>query len=143
VVDPALEMEQFFGEADHFITFPESTVGHEWHSVVYIHGRYKLHMKVHVELNNSTYRVEGMLDEPVFYLFEMDHRDSGGSGDQVGMAFKGQSVFGIEEWRRLVDAGGDFSAIGIKVVPDNPVPGVEAYIEACRKDLVRVRPEGE
>jgi hypothetical protein len=76
---------------------------------------------------------------------EAVRRYPGGSPGQVGMAYnsKSQRTFGAREWRHLVENGGDFQAIGIKVTTGNPVPGVEEYIAAVRRDRLQVRPKSQ
>jgi hypothetical protein len=59
-------------------------------------------------------------DEPLFYIREV-------VGVDIGLAEKPvirigeQRQFGAAEWKRLVDAGGDFRAIGFKIITNEPV----------------------
>ncbi len=144
VMPETLQIEELFGEADHFIThygFPQET--HTWNSEVYFYGRYVLTMQAKVQMDKEFRRVEKVVVAPVFYLNEIRSVDFDHNG-QIGCRYGGtQTNFGIDKWHKLYKAKGDFSVLGLKVVRDQPVKDVDKLGNAVRKNRVRVRPKAE
>ncbi len=136
-VPEARQIEEFYGEADHTISHSgDFGPRQKWTSNVYLHGRYWLAMQVDVRLNWSSSGVEEVIGEPLFRLCEIDKIEHYANGG-VGASFNGRAEvkFGKAEWAKVVAAKGDLSVLGIRIVKDDPIPDVDAYIHAKRKDI--------
>jgi hypothetical protein len=85
--------------------------------------RYELLMQLPVEFDSSGKKVTGY-GEPKFYLHEVESVERLADG-RSSTSYRGSSqrVFGSAEWRKIVDAGGDFRAVGYTMTKDQPVPG--------------------
>lgn len=137
----ALQIEELFGEADHFIThYGSSEPTHTWNTETFIAGRYEFTMQVEVQLDKGARRVEKIVGEPIFYLSEI--RNVFYDNGQVGCFYNGSKhlVFGLAEWKKIYESGGDFSTIGYTLRRDDPVENIEQYIAAVREPRIRVRP---
>jgi hypothetical protein len=90
-----------------------------WTSSVGLHGRYIFGLSVAVEHDRGWKTISG--GEPIFTLFEIESVQTDSSG-RVRVAYTGfQKSFGREDWARLKEGNGDFSAIGIKLTTESPV----------------------
>jgi hypothetical protein len=141
-IPEAKQIEDLLGEADHFISYSGPSVPQEWNTEVHFGGRYVLTMQVVVETSFGFSDVTAVKGEPRFYFSEVS-RVVRGPNRQCGAFFDGNSErhFGRAEWRKIVAANGDFSAIGIKLKRGPPVPDFDRYVRAIRKDRVRVAPD--
>jgi hypothetical protein len=139
VIPQVKEMESMLGEADHFITHYGMKKGPlKWTSTVFFAGRYQLSMRVNVELNDSQHAVLRVVSEPKFYLLEVvGFKSEGTERPELSPV---QPVFGLADWNKLVEAKGDFSAIGITVHRDRPVKGHDEYAKGWRDLRERIRP---
>ena len=143
-IPQSLEIEELFGEADHFITHWGMEDGPlHWNSEVYFYGRYSLTMQVYVEVDGRYGKVIRMVDEPEFLLCEYTAARPEGSGGGWGADPGEQHWLSPAEWKTLVENNGDFSAIGITVYRDRPVPGFDGFVRAKRRPRLRVRPAGD
>ena len=137
----ALQIEELFGEADHFIThYGSSEPTHTWNTETFIAGRYRLSMEIEVQLDRNARRVEKIVGNPTFYLFEI--RKVLDDNGQIGCSYNSskQLIFGLAEWKKIYESGGDFSTIGYTLRRDDPVENIEQYIAAVREPRIRVRP---
>jgi hypothetical protein len=129
------EMEQLFGDGDHFITHYGFSPGpKEWNSEVFFGGRYTLTLQVDVVIEGRT--VAKSISPPKFYLSEVEKVvvDNGGAGAN----FSGQWVLDEAQWKKLVQAKGDWSVIGIPVKTNSPVPGFENYVKGLRAPRMKI-----
>ncbi len=139
-IPAALEIEALYGEADHFISYSGPNVDKKWRTEVFFDGRYILTMEIVVKTNQSFNEVIEVVGEPSFFLSEASEiivpKERG-----VETTFSGDWKFGLEEWRTLFKAKGDFSAIGIILKKNQPVNNFESYVESKKRLRVRVRPD--
>jgi hypothetical protein len=114
-------------QAQHVITHYSGTKGPTyWTSKAGIHGRYVLSVSFPIDFADAGRIKPTRTGEPVFRLVEMSEIRVGTDGSLEGSGFtKTQLTFGPEGWRRLVEAGGDLSVLGIKVVTDQPLEHFE------------------
>jgi len=133
----AVEMEQLFGSADHFIThfgFPNKDTN-TWHTCAYFGGRYEVSMDVQVKVDYANKRIV-LAGEPRFQIIEKTYvelRDGG----QVASGVGNQMEFGIDEWEKVVAAKGDFSVIGFPLNPE-PTPDFDVFLRARRGPRVPI-----
>jgi len=130
----AVEMEEVFGDADHFIThFGRTDRSKTWTTDVYFGGRYNLAMQVDVEIDYQTSTVR-QTGEPRFWLLEVTRVSEGGTRAN----FRGlHKEFGQVEWRKLCDADGDWAAIGVKI-DVRSVPDFDKFVRSVRKDRLPI-----
>lgn len=83
-------------------------------------------MKIDVKFDNQREKVIGY-GEPKFSLTEIEKvtpSDDGTTDMRFGDL---QLRFGAQEWQKVYDAHGDFSALGVKLVKDKPVLNLEEW----------------
>jgi hypothetical protein len=135
----AVQMEELFPVADHFIThFGFSNGPRIWNTVVYFGGRFELTMQVDVEIDYSTSRVVRAIGTPVFYLNAVESLKITSDGSADG-TFRGQDhrTFGPIEWETIRKRNGDLTVIGIQE-GSLPVPQFDAFVATSRRPRVRV-----
>lgn len=137
-VPVAREMEELFGEADHFITnFAHDYKPKTWNTEVYFGGRYRLAMQVRVKIDYWK-NVVTQIGEPKFYLrVAKDIQMRNGEARIMNNIGQDQIDFSENEWRVLRDSGGDVAAIGLKSRP-NPVEHFDEYAENVRSHRVPI-----
>ena len=136
-VPAALQMEELFGDCDHFITdFGGRQLGSEWHSVAYFGNRYRLTMAVPIKVDYSrrSFSAEGDPHFIVNEVLKVTISNSGIVGSHMGKQF----TFNKSDWNRLYSHKGDFSAIGIVLTP-GPVDGFEEYRKAWSSPRVKIQ----
>ncbi len=90
-----------------------------------LYERYELTMQMPAVFDSSRSKVIGY-KKPRFTLWEaasVKRNKSGFAETTLNPAGGGQ--FGPEEWKRIVESGGDFGAIGYAMITNQPVPGFE------------------
>lgn len=133
------QIEELFGNSDHFIGHHgDRSLGNDWSTVAYFYDRYVLTMKVDVKVPYSFDKVETILSEPRFTLNEVEKVTFHSGGDVVGASFGAQHRFSLKDWKKLYEANGDFSVIGIDVKKDRPVKDFGKYVVGKRDDRIQV-----
>jgi len=97
-----------------------------------VNDRYSLTVQMPVSFAADNKSITS-LGDPKFYLLEITHiqqLDGTLRALQYGQNFE----FGVKEWQQIVDAGGDFSAAGIKLRSD-PVDGIEIVKVEINKSM--------
>ena len=131
------EMEALFGEGDHFITHYEFSPGpKKWNTEIYFGGRYRFTMQVDVEIDYKKHVIERYTSPPKFYLWEIGPLTRE-KGEIVGAKIADQWIFDEAKWRKLVEAKGDWSVIGLPMKKDNPIPGFDEYVKGWRAPRVQ------
>lgn len=133
LIEEAQQMESLFGEVDHFV----SSDG-QWNSEAFFAGRYVLTMQVDVKVSADFDEVLTIRGTPEFHLREVERVRILDDGRVHASFSKNGGTIGLAEWKRVVEAGGDFSMIGIKTTLDQPVKSFEKYVQALRRDRVKV-----
>ncbi len=132
----AVELEELYGDADHFIThFGFGRMPLQWNTEVFFGDRYILTMQVDVEVDYAKRRVVPV-GKPVFYLTEVDtvsHTEFG----NVVESYSNSYTFGLEEWEKVFASKGDFSTIGISI-NSTPVAGFHEVVRAARRPRIPV-----
>jgi hypothetical protein len=117
--------------------FPDAQVNYSYFApkrepgfdlVVVLEGRYELNMKLPVTFDPAGRQVVSY-GEPQFYLSE--------AAEVVGRCVSYNPAhgrqFGSSEWKKVVENGGDFGAIGYTVLKSQPVAGLqELMVEGQR-----------
>lgn len=97
-----------------------------------LYDRYQFSMVVPVTFADRRRKIK-TFGEPEFLLQEVSSvvpNPEGEGGVSISWNTDGQRRFGASDWQRIVNAGGDFSAIGYTCVTNDPVPG----FDKLRKD---------
>jgi hypothetical protein len=136
----AMQMESLFGEGDHFISSPGHDGIRKWNSVVFFGCRYTLTMEVHIKTDPEFSRVTEVVGSPLFILNEATQVTTSPDGS-VRTQFSNDWKFGLNDWKKVFDAKGDFSVIGIKTKNDAGIQGFDAYVKGEREPRLRVRPD--
>ncbi len=110
--------------------FPDAEVRHRnfdaslgFDVVVDLHGRYELTIQLPVVFDPAHRNVIGY-GEPKFYLVEAASVIRNKSGiAETTLNPESERHFGSAEWRKVVEAGGNFGAIGYKMLTNRPVQG--------------------
>lgn len=128
-IEPASQMEEVFEDCRHYITYSGDHTSPIWNSVAFFGGRYQLTMQVPVQIRSAA---EGrMAGQPQYLLLEVERVDHTPDG-RVQTSF-GQNIrFGPDEWRKVYEADGDFSAAGFKIGDRPPVTGFDDFAAAHR-----------
>ncbi len=137
LIEPAKQMEELFGDSDHFITHYGMQDGPlTWNSEVHFGGRYSLTMQVKVQVDYEQNKVIGETEAPRFFLREIEEVsliDGGRHLARIGM----NKNFGIDEWRKVVEAQGDLSVIGIEL-NEQEVEHFESFVRGVRRPRDRI-----
>jgi hypothetical protein len=134
-----LQMEALFGKGDHFISSLNRNGTHDWNSEVFFGGRYTLTMQVEVKTDKDFSEVTEVTGRPSFVLTEAC-RIVVSSNRVAGADFSNDWKFREDDWKKVVDANGDFSVIGIKMKTSEPLDGFDQYVKSVREPRIRVRP---
>jgi hypothetical protein len=134
----ARQIDDLLGPARHQLAnYTEPDIA-EWQTEVLFGGRYELMMTVSVRVDRGSGRVTEIVGEPRFMLSEITEI---WNSREVLYGGPGQREFGVDQWRRVVKAGGDFSVIGIKLNYNHPVPGFESF-QAGFSNGIQMRRDG-
>ena len=118
------EVTQFaamFPHADHVITHYSGTKGDSiWNSRAGIHGRYVIVLTFKIDFDPSRTQPT-RISPPTFHLREIAKIEEMPDGKLDWNYSKNQIRFGIDEWNRLRESGGDLSVLGIEVITDQPL----------------------
>jgi hypothetical protein len=88
-----------------------------------LHERYEFRMQLPVHFDPERRSVVGY-GEPKFVIWEAASVTRGPTGvAATTLNSAGERHFGPTQWRRLVEHGGDFTAIGYTMVTNQPVAG--------------------
>ena len=134
------EVEALFGASnvDHFIRpFTGAAV---WNSAAYFAGRYTLELRVPIEIDYEHCRVKEALGPAEVEIDEVTKVEFYGSGSPGARLEGGHWRLTENEWRSLVQNGGDWSVVNIAIVSNAPVKDFEAYANSLR-DPIRYRME--
>jgi hypothetical protein len=122
MIPEAQQIDDLLGPAWHSISNYQEPDLAEWQTEALFAGRYELSMWVSVRVDRNSGRVAGVVGEPRFRLLEIEEiRNS------REVSYKDQREFGLDQWRQVVRAQGDFSAIGIQLDRSRPVSGFDRY----------------
>jgi hypothetical protein len=136
-IPESMQIEKWFGEADHFISYSGPNVQQHWYTEVFFDGRYVLTMRVDVRTSPAFSDIIEVPGEPEFFLHEVEEvSDESGTGAKFTKEWR----FGRNDWKKVNDANGDFSVIGITIKKNQPVQHFEAYARGQKEPRIRVRP---
>jgi len=125
------EMEALFGEGDHAITHYAFSPGpKDWWTEIHFGGRYTLTMHVDVEIDYEKNLIVKYVSPPRFSLVEVGSlvREN---GEIRGAKIADQWFFDEMRWKKLVEAKGDWSVIGLPV-KNSLIPSFDEYVKICR-----------
>ncbi len=128
-IEPAAQMDRLFDECRHYITYGRPNNASIWNSVAYFGSRYELTMQVPVAIASSN--IGKKTGNPRFYLVEIREVTVSAKG-QVEATFGESLEFGLAEWNKVVDANGDFGAIGFQFKNDAPVKNFDMLTAHAR-----------
>jgi hypothetical protein len=124
--------------ADFVRLFPDCTVSYVYfggnkypgfNATVVLKDRYVLRMLVPVTISYSEKKVINY-GEPDFYLHEAKQVQE----REISYDARGQLIFGLTEWQKIVANNGDFEAIGYTMKTDMPVPGLKELIRQSNRN---------
>lgn len=143
-IPAARQMQEVYGDVDHAISYHGSLeVGNEWWTEVFLHGRYELTMWVPVRMGEDFDQVLAVEGEPTFQLREINRIEIDQYGSPVAYYnAAAQQTFGIEEWKKIYEADGDLSVLGI-TVKKKPLKHWDGYVAAVRRSRIKLPPEDE
>lgn len=132
VIPEAKQIDDLFEPAWHKLSNYQEPDIAEWQTEALIAPRYELSMWVAVRVDRSSGQVTEVVGEPRFRLVEIDEiRNS----REVSYNGNHQREFGLDQWRQVVRAKGDFSAIRIQLDRNDPVSGFDRYKAAPRNGI--------
>lgn len=130
-VPTAVQMEELFrSNVRHALVNvrPEDYQKMSWQTETFFGGKYQLTMDVKVKVDFKA-RTVTQLEEPVFYFFEIEKVDVNSSGSPITTYNPDhEKHFGIAEWKKVYESGGDFSKIGIEIKPE-VVKNMKVFID--------------
>jgi hypothetical protein len=111
---------ELFPNSLHVINYYSGEVGEpKWSSKISLYKRYVFRMSLPIQLDHSRTKIVGT-GTPEFDLYEIDSVAKGPSD-----SFSGQTHLvsrpSVEDWRKLVQANGNFAAIGINLDTNRPL----------------------
>ncbi|MFN0198994.1 MAG: hypothetical protein ACKVT0_19780 [Planctomycetaceae bacterium] len=131
------QIEEIFGDADHFIS--RLGMGDEiWNTEVFFGGRYSLTMQVEVNVNYSKKTVK-QVGQPKFYVAECTEimiTPSGMTGAKLKPVIEGPPL-DAKQWIKIYEKRGDFSVLGV-TLNEEPLPNFEKYVKNIRKDRIPI-----
>jgi hypothetical protein len=133
----AVEMEELFGDADHFIThFGMSGKKNIWNTAVFFDGRFELTMQVDIVIDygNNTFSLTG---SPKFFLTEVREIYQLPDG-RFGAKLGANHLFTEEDWKKLYATSGDLSAIAVTPETDDPLPRFDEYVMGWRRPRIPI-----
>lgn len=133
-IPAALQIEEVFGEADHFIDY--SGPRPQWNTGVRFDGRYELTMQVNLKVDRWNGKIVSVDGEPEFFLHEVNEIRE----DSVRYDVSAQRQFGTDQWNQIFAARGDLSPVGIERKKNRPVPGFDDYVRRVSESRTRIRP---
>jgi hypothetical protein len=90
-----------------------------------LYGRYELYMKVPVTFGAHRRKVK-TFGQPEFLLNAISNITNTDNGNlYISYDAGNNHRFGSSEWKRVVESGGEFSAIGYTVVTNSPLPRIQ------------------
>ncbi len=123
----AKEMIALFPGSKSFISYYTGDFGTPtWNTEVGIFGRYILTLQTKITFDATRTAIQSF-EDPLFVLLEVEAFSTLGDGLTKTMYTDVQVKFGKQEWKTLVDSGGDLSTLGISVVKDKPIPGFDVH----------------
>jgi hypothetical protein len=122
---------------DHFITHYgfERDKPVVWNTEVFFGGRWILTCQVDVVVDYERQEISGVVSQPLFYLRELS---SIGLRDGEFTRISKGYYLNLEEWTKVVAAGGDFAIIGVELSTNAPLPGWNEHIRRLRAPRVQV-----
>ena len=129
MIPQAKQIDDLLGPAWHSCSNYKEPNVVEWITTELFAGRYKLEMRVNVEVDRRSGNISKITGEPRFMLCEVYDIEG------RGVSYKYWHEFGAEKWIKIVKAKGDFSVIGIHLDRDNPVPGFAEYKNTPRNGI--------
>ena len=131
-LDDARRFQEFFPSAEHAVVQTRRDFGSdgwrvvdEWISRANLYDRYALWLVVPIEFTDSG--AASPLEHPAVYIVEVEKVEKG--RDEKGGP-KWECNFGQFEkgdWNELVEANGDFEALGSDLITDAPVEGFATF----------------
>jgi hypothetical protein len=123
LIPEARQIDEFFGPAWHKVTNYDAPDLAEWQTEAHFGGRYELLMVVDVRVDRQSGAI-AVVGAPRFILREVQAI----RGDRE-VSYRGSSErkFDADQWQKVVEAEGDFSAIGMTLILNKPVPGFDRH----------------
>lgn len=139
VLPIAVQMEEVFPIADHFIThFGFDSGPKMWNTEVFFGGRYTLTMQVDVEIDYKAKTITKVVGEPKFYLHEVQNIQILPDG-RASSSYnsRNEKRFGSAEWEKIRQANGELSTLGLTANTE-AVQHFDEYVSQWRRDRIRV-----
>lgn len=147
-LDDARRFQELFPGAEHVIVQAKREfepdgwrLVHEWISRANLYNRYALWLVLPIEFTPDG--VAAPLGQPDIYMIEIEKVENGGD-DKEGP--KWECSFGqFEEgaWKEIVEAGGDFAALGIDLMTNAPVEHFATFWRETRPPADDPAPDGQ
>jgi len=140
LIPQARQIDSIFGPAWHQVcnyTEPDTV---EWQSTTQIAGKYELTMVVSIEIDRHSGAAKKVLNKPQFVLARVVAITLRPDGTVGSISYGESYSFDLVDWKKLVAAKGDFSAIGIQLVSGKPVANIDTYQKSPRNGLRMVGP---
>jgi hypothetical protein len=124
----AADFTRLFPHAWTFFSYYTGTVGpSSLNMQTLLYGRYELHMRVPVTFDAARRKVN-TFGQPEFLFQAISSITTADNGNlYVSYDTDNFHRFGSSEWKRVVESGGDFAAVGYTVVSNSPVPRFEEW----------------
>ena len=135
VIAEARQFAAEFPDSIHFISHYTGSAGPPiWNSKVGLNGRYVLGMSFEIDFDPDR-KKPSRAGEPKFHLREVSSIEIRPDGSVGGISYSGhQTVFGPDDWQKLIQADGDFSALGFEIDSDRQLEHFdEAWPSATNK----------
>ena len=119
-IPEASEFRNLFTNTYEFVTYHDGYYGEPlWNSKALLNGRYILTFQSKIDVNYATSTVTNY-HSPKFFLTEIISAQRLASG-QTSVTHGTNFDFGPAQWKKLVQSGGNFEALGVKLQTNAPV----------------------
>jgi hypothetical protein len=118
------EFNRLFPNAINVISYYTGEIGPPtWTSSIGLYNRYVFKLRLSIELDSARTNIIST-GPPTFYLYEIPKIDVRPNAEPY-IHLQQLGEFSADAWRRLVEANGDFSALGVVLQTNNPVQDFE------------------
>lgn len=133
------QLEELFGKGDHTVSGGKIhfTPGGpndacQWSTDVYFGRRYQLQMWADIVVDRRTSKVLRVTSGPRFLFFEIESIDFSSGAPGTTYVASRQRDLSAGDWKKVVDAGGDLSAIGIQLETGAPIANFDELVNWSR-----------
>ncbi len=102
-----------------------------------IHDRYQLTLTIEVKYNPKKNTITSYGTPLIDFIEIISIEGDANSQMRVKYSYENNFKLSPDQWKNVVEAGGQFSAAGIKVKTNEPIVGIEKYQARLRRPPIQ------